>query len=899
MAQGFKVADAYIEIHTEDDTNTGRRKIDRDTTRWARGLGPKLGRIVGLGLLAGIGKALLSALAVTAKLAAFGIIAGTVASAVGGLAAAIANLIPILAELGNALIAASGTLLLLPAAIASIIAVVATAKLGLKGMGEAMKAVSSGDAAALNEALKKLAPNARLFVREIARLKPAFDRLRMNIQQALFAKLARDLHSLARLTMPILNDRLKEMAGVLNGAIRDAIEFFTTRQSRLDLSRILNASARAADNLRRGLVPILQILRDITAVGALLIADLTGGFGAALAGFADKIAQMRESGELRQMILDGLAAAKALVLLLGDIVGIIRSLVRAAGGAGGLFSFFDRLNRLLQSVEGQTVLKELFADLDRIGRALIPVLMALLKALMPVIEGIAGIAEAFAPALTVLLLSLGNALGLLEGPIKALAPLIFELARGLAPIALILGELVKAAAPGLTVFLAALVDALIALVPVAPVVGKALGDLFAALAPVLEALGPALATALVVIATALSAIAKAAGPVIAVFAQIFGNTLRRILPVLLDLAAKVLPLFAEAGTKIAEAFEPLIPVMAQLVQIWLDAILPHMPALVQLFAAWAQIITNFGVVFAKFLLAAMEELVPLLPILLEDLSSLSEAVMSLFVAFQPLVEAILPEFKGKGGDIHHMVGLITIAVYALIGAIRLATVVIQAIAAVVSFFTGGLNKARSGVESFGRAVGNTIGAAIGLFKSLRDKIASAVGNLGNVLFDAGKRVIQGLINGIKAMFPGLSSVMGAVAQVVRDYWPFSPAKRGPLSGRGDLRFAGQNLVGRLVEGISDRLRAAQDASAGLAGLFAGALGGPVPGLAGSPSGVAAAGARGGQPVPGSFGPYRLELDGKVVSEFAIDAVTGAPKLIAATAQEGTRQRTFLSTARRR
>src|SRR6185503_17559953 len=138
------------------------------------------------------------------------------------------------------------------------------------------------------------------------------------------------------------------------------------------------------------------------------------------------------------------------------IFGIIKSLVNAAGDAGGLFAFFDRLNKLLASTEGQATLRELFEDLDRIGK----------------------IAEAFSPALTVFLLALGNALGLLAGPISALAPLIFELARGLAPLALILGQLVKAATPGLTVFLAALVDALISLVPVAPIVGRALGDLF-------------------------------------------------------------------------------------------------------------------------------------------------------------------------------------------------------------------------------------------------------------------------------------------------------------------------------------------------------------------------------------------------------------------------------------
>lgn len=897
MAQGFKVADAYIEIHTEDDTTDGRRKIDRDTTRWAKGLAPKLGRIFGLGILGGIGKALMRALAVTAKLAAFGILAGVVASAIGGLASAIANLIPLLAELGNALIAASGALLLLPAAIAGLIAVVATAKLGLKGMGDAMKAVASGDAAALNEALKKLAPQARLFVREIAKIKPAFDRMRLNIQNRLFAGLAAHVRELARLTLPILSNRLKEIAGVLNGVIRDAIQFLVTRQSRLDLSGILANSARAAENLRKGLVPILSILRDITAVGASLIVKLTGGFGQAMAGFAETIANMRKSGDLERLITDGLAAAKALVLLLGDIVGIIRSLVRAAGGAGGLFAFFDRLNRLLQSVEGQTVLRELFADLDRIGRALIPVLLALLKALMPVIDGIAEIAEAFSPALTVLLLALGNALSLLVGPIKALEPLIFALARGLAPVAVILGELVRAATPGLTAFLEALVDGLIALVPVAPVVGKALGDLLIALAPLLQVLGPALATLLVGVATGLSALSRLLGPLISMFAQFAGRVLSRLLPLLMELAERLLPLFAKAGEDIVRAFEPLLPVLAEFVEVWLAQVAANMPAFIQAFTDLLPVLGEVAVVFAGALLRALKEIAPFLPDIVKAFSELTLEFLKILPALAPLLPP-LARFFAEVAKIALETGFLEASLKLLVIVLRILTGLLTLVVRGIQVFIGFLIGARSAAGSFGKAVSTAISTAVGLFRSLGSTIRTAVGNLGNLLFDAGRRVIQGLINGVKSMLGSLGSIISQAAGVVRDFWPFSPAKRGPLSGRGDMKLAGQNLVGRLVEGVADRFGAASRAAAQLAGMFAGPMGGPVPALAGSPSGMAVTAGQ-GQSQPSTFGPYRLELDGKVVAEFAIDAMTGNPKHVAAVAQEGTRQRTFLSTARAR
>lgn len=86
-------------------------------------------------------------------------------------------------------------------------------------------------------------------------------------------------------------------------------------------------------------------------------------------------------------------------------------------------------------------------------------------------------------------------------------------------------------------------------------------------------------------------------------------------------------------------------------------------------------------------------------------------------------------------------------------------------------------------------------------KSIGGNISDAVGNLGNLLYDAGRNLIQGLINGIKSMFRPLANVIDEGVQIVRDRWPFSPAKEGPLSGDGDPMIAGKNIIQRLAEGM--------------------------------------------------------------------------------------------------
>lgn len=82
---------------------------------------------------------------------------------------------PVIGGIGAGVAAASGSLLLLPAAAAGAGAALATVKLGVAGMGDAMKAVAEGDAKKLAEAMAGLAPAARETVAELARLKPQFD----------------------------------------------------------------------------------------------------------------------------------------------------------------------------------------------------------------------------------------------------------------------------------------------------------------------------------------------------------------------------------------------------------------------------------------------------------------------------------------------------------------------------------------------------------------------------------------------------------------------------------------------------------------------------------------------------------------------------------------------------
>ena len=141
------------------------------------------------------------------------------------------------------------------------------------------------------------------------------------------------------------------------------------------------------------------------------------------------------------------------------------------------------------------------------------------------------------------------------------------------------------------------------------------------------------------------------------------------------------------------------------------------------------------------------------------------------------------------------------------------------VGAVVWFFTTVGEAIMTGFEhvkqffiGLWHAVTDFIGKVITDAKALPGKVLTALGDFGNLLFNAGKDLIEGLIRGIKNKLGPLGAAIGAAAQLIRDHWPFSPAKEGPLSGSGDPMIAGQKTMERFAEGIRMEIPNIQAAS---------------------------------------------------------------------------------------
>ncbi|MCM3884177.1 hypothetical protein [Frankia sp. R82] len=150
------------------------------------------------------------------------------------------------------------------------------------------------------------------------------------------------------------------------------------------------------------------------------------------------------------------------------------------------------------------------------------------------------------------------------------------------------------------------------------------------------------------------------------------------------------------------------------------------------------------------------------------------------------------------------------------------------------------------------------------------RIPGVIGGLfadaGRWLFDAGEHIIQGLIDGLKHAAGKIGDTMHSIVSKIKGYLPFSPAKEGPLSGRGNPFYSGQSIVRLLAQGIGGQMGTVDAAMGQLTGrLTPGAFGPAATSWAGAAASWAGnlAASAGGQPA-GKPADIVVQIDGREV-----------------------------------
>lgn len=587
-------------------------------------------------------------------------------------------------------------------------------------------------------------------------------------------------------------------------------------------------------SFQKQLIPVfkqLEKLFPVIQVGLLKVTDGVVNVAKAFVGVITSAQGMKQIGVLLTNVGK----------FLTDISPAVQSLTQAfltlaAEGSksfgqlsGFLNGFFGEFNQIVQAVSGNGVLAGAIEGMTQVFTALghvfnqlfhqglivmaqiggplafvINNLGSILVALMPILVTISNLVStvfgtAFA-ALVPIIQALGpplaqiaalfsttfaGAIKALEGPVLSvvgsLAQLVTILVNALAPILppiiTVIGALAEIIAGVLASAVTALMPAIQALVPIigvlANIVGQVLFTAFQALAPIILTILPVIAQLAVLVGQTLLSAIQALMPLITLSIGFFSQLYTALTP--------LLPAFLQLATALAGAFiEALVLLMPMILQIaqavlplLLDAVIQLMPVILQLIDALIQII----------------------PPIMEIVSAILGALMPVIQALLNIIQAVFPK----------IVSVIQGALNIVIGIVKFF----------IGLLTGSWSQCWEGIKQILKGAWDFISGAVGAgiqlvvstVKELPGKILGAIGNLGSLLLNKGKELIQGFIDGITSMASKVASTIRNVASALNPFDLMAPGFGG------DSTIVPTVNTGAALQGIS----AIDGAMAGLTG----------------------------------------------------------------------------------
>ncbi|MEW1964633.1 hypothetical protein AB0302_04455, partial [Micrococcus sp. NPDC078436] len=107
-----------------------------------------------------------------------------------------------------------------------------------------------------------------------------------------------------------------------------------------------------------------------------------------------------------------------------------------------------------------------------------------------------------------------------------------------------------------------------------------------------------------------------------------------------------------------------------------------------------------------------------------------------------------------------------------------------------------------GMEAARRTVSDGIDRVLGFFRDLPGNVLRALGDLGGTLRQSGEALLNGFMDGLRGGFDRAKGVVEGGMAKIREFFPFSPAKRGPFSGRGYTTYSGRALSRDFADAIA-------------------------------------------------------------------------------------------------
>lgn len=315
----------------------------------------------------------------------------------------------------------------------------------------------------------------------------------------------------------------------------------------------------------------------------------------------------------------------------------------------------------------------------------------------------------------------------------------------------------------------------------------ALGDAFLRLmesgAEAMAVLGPPLSAFLKGFTDAFVALMPLLTAVAGAFLNVLGTALTVLAPLFKALSDVMVPLINTIGTAMVEALIALQPFIQEFIE-------NHLPKLAQAFADLAPVLADLFV-----------KMIELIPPFLELAAKITEILLPAFIKMLEWVQENWPTIEA--------------IVKAVLKAIEIAVMLFAAIisgdwSAIWEKLKQILKDAWEGLQ---KTVAENLAKVLTFFRELPGKILSALGDLKNLLLQAGKDIVNGLITGVTSKTADLRAKIAGLAGTIKAVFSgqlkiFSPSRV--------FRDYGVFMVQGLVVGIDKETKSAVQAAKDLA-----------------------------------------------------------------------------------
>lgn len=611
---------------------------------------------------------------------------------------------------------------------------------------------------------------------------------------------------------------LVDVAGIINGVAKAA---------EAAGGGGLQGLAAAFDAINKAVNgPLMQGALTTVFEGAFAgMKNLTPGLSS-LAGAFEQLAptigrSMEKAGAVVSILLDGIAQALRNPAIADGVNKMFDGLVKAAIELAPAFSAAAPAVGALLGAIGE-ILPIMAPLVTQIVQGLAPAFADFKQSLAPVVEVLAkGLSEALKVILPVVA-DVVKALAEFMRNNPQLAATILAVVGALAPLAPIIGTVVSIIGTIVSV-IGGVIGAFGAIGGVISTAVSAFGTLIG----VASTLGLSISSVVLPIAGLVLGIGALAAGFIAALAtsEQFRNALGQVIGALIGIVAPIIEAVLPALGQIAEGFMNMVNTV-------IAALVPMVTKIVEIAAAVLGALAPVAQWLGQVLGPAFDWLGGVVKAVFELIGKIiADAVNIISGVLDVFLGAITGDWdkawNGLGDILKNAWKLFEDLVGGGLSLLRDAlSNAGKAIADIWNALWGGLGDFLRGAwENITGKVKEGVGHVIDFMKGMPKSILDAIGNLGDLLKGSGSALIGGFIDGIKNAANGLKDAVKGVLGGIADFFPHSPAKVGPFSGRGYTTHSGRALIGDFAGSIrAGRNQVAEAAGYALGGADFSAVG---------------------------------------------------------------------------